>query len=426
MNERLSLQDLIDFLARKQGITKKESETFLREFFSIISATIEKNEPVKIKDFGTFKLVKVNSRRSVDVNTGEAIEIPAHYKLSFTPDKLLKEAINRPFANFESVVLEEGVSFDNIDQISDQIQESLDDIDLTEEDTIAEISEAVTPPIKQEEESVTVQQQDVEEPQEPESIAIESPEEEREEEAVSAVEQAEEEAIIEPETPAEDVIETVSSVKEDKTEVSEEMPVGSTYMAVDTEENIQTNAGFVLAEEEQVLTSTDNIDSAFENHRKRARRRRYISLGFIIFLIIAGFAVGGYYFQEVAKFITGEQTTGSDKDKQVVVVLDKIAPADSLIQNHEPIPIADVPLATETIKEGDTLGALAKKYYGKNTFWVYIYEENKGTITNPNNVDLGAVLVIPAPEKYGIDPDDPASVEIAKKKESKLFAEFYF
>ena len=116
MNERLSLQDLIDLLAKKQEITKKEAEVFLRELIAVISETIESNESVKIKDFGTFKLVKVNARKSVDVNTGEAIEIAAHYKLSFTPDKLLKEAINRPFAHFESVVLEEGVSFDNIEK----------------------------------------------------------------------------------------------------------------------------------------------------------------------------------------------------------------------------------------------------------------------------------------------------------------------
>ena len=115
MNERLSLQDLIDLLAKKQEITKKEAEVFLRELIAVISETIESNESVKIKDFGTFKLVKVNARKSVDVNTGEAIEIAAHYKLSFTPDKLLKEAINRPFVHFESVVLEEGVSFDNIE-----------------------------------------------------------------------------------------------------------------------------------------------------------------------------------------------------------------------------------------------------------------------------------------------------------------------
>lgn len=120
MNERLTLQDLIDLLAKKQDITKKDAETFLRELIALISETIEANEPVKIKDFGTFKLVRVNARKSVDVNTGADIEIAAHYKLSFAPDKSLKEAVNKPFAHFESVQLEDGVTFDNIeDEIAD-------------------------------------------------------------------------------------------------------------------------------------------------------------------------------------------------------------------------------------------------------------------------------------------------------------------
>ena len=133
MNDRLSLQDLIDLLAQKQGITKKDAETFLREFIALISENIESNEPVKIKDFGTFKLIKVNARKSVDVNTGEAIEIPAHYKLCFTPDKSLKYAINRPFSHFDSVLLEFGVSFTNIDKeyTADESDEFLAEVEVT-------------------------------------------------------------------------------------------------------------------------------------------------------------------------------------------------------------------------------------------------------------------------------------------------------
>ena len=113
MSERLILQDLVDLLANEKGLTKKDAEAFLRELLSLIAETIETADSVKIKDFGTFKLVKVNSRKSVDVNTGAEIEIPSHYKLSFTPDKLLKERVNIPFAHFESVVLEDGVSFED-------------------------------------------------------------------------------------------------------------------------------------------------------------------------------------------------------------------------------------------------------------------------------------------------------------------------
>ena len=83
MNEKLSLQDLVDLLSKKAKITKKEADSFYRELFQLVLERIFDNDLVKIKDFGTFKLVSVSSRESVNVNTGEKIEIPSHYKLSF-------------------------------------------------------------------------------------------------------------------------------------------------------------------------------------------------------------------------------------------------------------------------------------------------------------------------------------------------------
>lgn len=107
MNEKLLLQDLVVLLAKKSGITQKEADKFFRELFQLVLECIYENDIVKIKDFGTFKLTKINSRESVDVNTGEKIEIPAHYKMSFTPDRSLKELVNEPFSHFESVPLDD-------------------------------------------------------------------------------------------------------------------------------------------------------------------------------------------------------------------------------------------------------------------------------------------------------------------------------
>jgi len=112
MNEKLLLQDLVVLLAKKSKTTQKKADKFWREFFQLILECIYENDIVKIKDFGTFKLIKISSRESVDVNTGEKIEIPSHYKMSFTPDKLLKNLVNEPFAHFESVILEEGIDFE--------------------------------------------------------------------------------------------------------------------------------------------------------------------------------------------------------------------------------------------------------------------------------------------------------------------------
>lgn len=112
MNEKLSLQDLVDLLSKKAKITKKDADSFYRELFQLILERIFDNDLVKIKDFGTFKLVSVSSRESVNVNTGEKIEIPSHYKLSFIPDKVLKSLVNKPFSQFETIMLEDGVVFE--------------------------------------------------------------------------------------------------------------------------------------------------------------------------------------------------------------------------------------------------------------------------------------------------------------------------
>lgn len=107
MNDKLLLQDLVVLLAKKSGITQKDADKFFRELFQLILERIYENDIVKIKDLGTFKLVEISSRESVDVNTGEKIEIPAHYKMAFTPDRSLRELVNEPFAHFESVVLDD-------------------------------------------------------------------------------------------------------------------------------------------------------------------------------------------------------------------------------------------------------------------------------------------------------------------------------
>lgn len=125
MNEKLSLQDLVDLLSKKAKITKKDADAFYRELFQLILERIFDNDFVKIKDFGTFKLISVSSRESVNVNTGEKIEIPSHYKLSFIPDKILKNLVNKPFSQFETILLEDGVTFEA--SVDDNEEDESDD-----------------------------------------------------------------------------------------------------------------------------------------------------------------------------------------------------------------------------------------------------------------------------------------------------------
>ena len=107
MNERLTIQDLTDLLAAKHSMTKKDAEAFVKEFFLLIEQAFENEKTVKIKGLGIFKLIDVDSRESVNVNTGERFQIKGHTKVSFSPDANLRDTINKPFAHFETVVLNE-------------------------------------------------------------------------------------------------------------------------------------------------------------------------------------------------------------------------------------------------------------------------------------------------------------------------------
>lgn len=106
-NNKRTVQDLAESMAKRHRYSKVKSESFIRGALSIIKGALEKENYVKVKGLGTFKLVTVNSRESVNVNTGERIEISEHQRLTFTPDKSLKERVNRPFEQFQTVVIED-------------------------------------------------------------------------------------------------------------------------------------------------------------------------------------------------------------------------------------------------------------------------------------------------------------------------------
>ena len=125
MNEKLNIQDLIDLLAEKHGMSKKNADSFVKEFFQLIEEALEKDKYVKIKGLGAFKLIDVESRESVNVNTGERLVISGHDKMAFTPDNAMKELVNRPFADFETVMIKDGV---NIDAIPTPAESATDEV----------------------------------------------------------------------------------------------------------------------------------------------------------------------------------------------------------------------------------------------------------------------------------------------------------
>lgn len=109
------VQRIAEVVARKHNLSLKDAEEFVSTMFSTIHEGLESDKLVKIKGLGTFKVVGVKARESVNVNTGERLVIEGHDKVSFTPDKVMAELVNKPFAQFETVVLNDGVDLDAID-----------------------------------------------------------------------------------------------------------------------------------------------------------------------------------------------------------------------------------------------------------------------------------------------------------------------
>ena len=113
---KFSLNTLGKLLADKSGLSQVEAELFIRKMFDVCNQGLEADKQVKIKWLGTFKVQATKDRESINVNTGERFTIEGRDKLTFTPDNILKEIVNKPFAQFETVVVNDGVNFDEIDE----------------------------------------------------------------------------------------------------------------------------------------------------------------------------------------------------------------------------------------------------------------------------------------------------------------------
>ena len=113
---RSSMSILARILAEKNNMTISEAETFIKQMFEVANSVMQADKQLKIRWLGTFKVMSVKDRESVDVNTGERIVIGGRDKITFTPDNILKEIVNKPFAQFETVVVNDGVDFSEIDR----------------------------------------------------------------------------------------------------------------------------------------------------------------------------------------------------------------------------------------------------------------------------------------------------------------------
>ena len=240
------ISDLATFLSNKHNIKQKDAEKFISQMFELLGEELKTDKLVKVKGLGTFKVTTVKNRASVDVNTGERIIIEGRDKISFTPDASMKNLVNKPFAQFETVILKDGVDFAEIDKKYD-MEEVDEEFTETEEsvDAVETIDEVDTVDTNEPVEETTS------EPVTPEPIEVEQTIEEVKEEIV---EDKNENVVIEEQAGKAEIEEKVETK-----EVSEEpiSPIISTQEFEEDEEEMKRSEELA-----QKLQHTNNIVKA--------------------------------------------------------------------------------------------------------------------------------------------------------------------
>ena len=372
MNNRLSIQDLALILSEQTGKSTEEALRFLQEFIAVVSEGVYNDKLVKVKGLGTFKIIRVEERASVSVNSGERFVIPSHYKFTFTPDKELKELVNKPFSLFDTVELNEEVDFSDVDVSAETsgAEEAADDS-----------SEEILPD--------GIPEQAIEAPQTPEPEV--KPEPAVEEEAVP-----QEEAKAEPK-PAEPVS-SVSGYKEYRRKrrrsASRKLlfPIACLFVV------IVLGIVYIVC-----LSGRTTVNKNWE----------------------PPMAEVGNPTPEAGMNPVPADSTGVTPPDSASLATDSVVAEPPVVEENHPeeTPKSDI-LALVTIKAGDRLALFAKQYYGHKFFWVYIYQYNQDIISDPNNIPIGTELRIPDPGLYGIDATDRSSIDKAAALQSQILGKF--
>ena len=379
MNEKITLQDLINSFSEKQGMNKKDAEAFVRTMIELIEEALTTEKYVKVKGFGTFKLTEVDSRESVNVNTGERIEIQGHTKVSFTPDATMKELINKPFSHFETVILNEGVELEDtpIEEPETMVQE-----EMIPETIVAEEKPAI------EEVTTIVEEPVVEEPAVEEPIA----EEPVIKEPVAEDPVVEETPVIETEEPQESP--AVEAIEE--TPVVEETPMIKEIPAME-------EAPIVVEPQPEIV----------ETKEKSINR---ILWGVIVVLVLI--ILFGAYWMFLRPAEDAETPSIPPVQEEVAIpapVVEEVKPQEDTLKTVQFIELSAEELRKErvpsfadtlnyqiagtqeeyTLQKGETIIRVSVKFFGTKKYWPYIVKHNMDVLPDPDNIPAGVQLKIP-------------------------------
>ena len=416
MKQKLLLSDFAQWLSEKEGITKKEAQTFLRTLFQIVEQGLTDDQFVKIKGLGTFKLVTVNERESVNINTGERFQIGEHNKIAFIPDASMKEIINRPFAHFESVDLSDETDTAELDAVDEAVKQEFPPIS-EEETSTAEESIPTTVEVITESShptSLPEKQKDVtEEVSEESNLTEEIPTEfatitEGLEEK-KAEEKAETETLAQAEAVAITAKETASvSQASEENLTPEETPI----QVVSTSE--KTDAMGTDAEISVSQPTTLTVSGAAVEEEEDTRRpwlRRTLMALFVLLLCTASYFAGYYRLlcppcasTAPTAPATKVQPDSAQAKKPQAAKKDSAAVSAASQTVSKPLNEAkdsvkqpqkqeEAVTRTHTIRVGDNLSRIARKYYGDDHYVDFIIRKNN--LKNADNIHVGKVLVLP-------------------------------
>ena len=443
MKQKLLLSDFAQWLSEKEGITKKEAQTFLRTLFQIVEQGLTDDQFVKIKGLGTFKLVTVNERESVNINTGERFQIGEHNKIAFIPDASMKEIINRPFAHFESVDLSDETDTAELDAVDEAVKQEFPPISEEETSTaeesipttvevITESSHPTSLPEKQkdvteevsEESNLTeeiptefatitegLEEKKAEEKAETETLAqAEETETLAQAEETETLAQAEEtEALAQAEAVAITAKETASESQASEENLTpEETPI----QVVSTNE--KTDAMGTEAEISVSQPTTLTVSGAAVEEEEDTRRpwlRRTLMALFVLLLCTASYFAGYYRLlcppcasTAPTAPATKVQPDSAQAKKPQAAKKDSAAVSAASQTVSKPLNEAkdsvkqpqkkeEAVTRTHTIRVGDNLSRIARKYYGDDHYVDFIIRKNN--LKNADNIHVGKVLVLP-------------------------------
>lgn len=446
--DKISSQEIIDLVATKASVSKRAAEEFLKVMIATIEDALLAGDVVKIKNFGTFKLQWNESRKSVNVQTGEDILIEGYHKVSFTPDSSLKELVNEPFAHLESVQLD-GTVEPKVENVDEDIPEPFRI--FTEQaseikNLISEIN-ALSVNTKQEEAKEEIEEEpetDIEDEDDLLPIEEDLEIEDREPESVINDEEKEENDQIE-----ERIIEDYEFEQTEKENAD--------YFEIKDEETTIEPISIVETESELVSVSVPEINSkpvvAKVKPLKRKSRRKSARVILILLLIL--FSATSLYVLYTPATNVGDKaienlkiTYNIIKDnfsvtdmlnevtswvtpapKQLPKIETVVIPKDSIVsdllsaeQPNDSLQILfDTPrvypefIASERIMKGSRLARMSQRYYGSSDFWVYIYEANMDRFNDPDQIPSGALIRIPKLDPRLIDASNPRCINKAKE-----------